>query len=232
MLSSLSSRFTHRWLALALVPLLGCAAISTDAFDEAVDGAVADASVDVSEDGAQPPEDTSVPPPFETGFRDTGVTFPDTAVAPDTRPDTRPDSAPPPVDAPAAGDVQCSNMPTGGTTCTGGQHCCITTSASGTRNYGCMTVSFPGMCTGVDLACDNTADCAGSPGTVCCGTLTNMPGAMSTLVSASSCQAANTCTQTNNRIILCNPSQPNVCPMGRTCKQSTGTLPGYYLCLQ
>lgn len=230
---------THSWLALALVPLLGCAAISSDAFGDSVDGAVAeDASVDVGEDGSQPPVDTSVPPPVETGIVDTGVILPDTAVLPDTRPDTRPDTAvppdtsPPPLDAPGTNDVQCGNSPTGGTTCTGGQHCCITTSAGGGRTYGCQTVIFPGTCTGVDLGCDSTADCAGTPGAVCCGTLNNPMGGTTSLVTASSCQAASQCTQMNNRIILCNPSQPNVCPTGRTCKQSSGTLPGYYLCLQ
>jgi hypothetical protein len=228
---------SNRWLALVLVPFLGCAGVTTDTFDETVFGAVADASVDVAEDAGQPPADTSLPPPDDAGARDTGITKPDTAVAPDTRqdtavaPDTRPDTTPPPLDAPATSDVQCSNSPTGGTTCSGGQHCCITTSAGGGRNYACQSVILPVTCTGVDLACDATSDCAGMPGTVCCGTLNNAMGTTS-LVAASSCVAASQCTQMNNRIILCNPSQPNVCPAGRTCKQSSGTLPGYYLCLQ
>ncbi len=223
----LSSPAARTWLFLALTPFFGCAAITTGAFEEAVDGAPADAGEDVvAQDSAAPPVDSGEVY-IDSGVEDTHVVQPDTAVTPDTRPDTRPDTTPP-TDAPAVDNlVQCSASPAGGTTCGGGQHCCITTNASGSRSYACQS----GTCTGVDLGCDDTASCAGSPGTVCCGTL-NMAGMGTTsLVTASSCQAAAQCTTANNRIVLCNPSLPNVCPMGRTCRQSTGTLPGYYLCL-
>jgi hypothetical protein len=227
------------WLALACVSLLGCSTVSTDVFDESADAAVTDdtgsTDTSVKPDGVVE-QDTAVEP--DTWMADTWVT-PDTGVKPDTAVDTRPDTLvdtmpdtmpdTTPDGAVTYDNIQCGTGASAKTCTPGTQDCCVTTSSAG-RTYTCTAVGA--TCTGVNLACDDVADCIaqGKPNTVCCGALVNGGTGGVATVSNSTCQAASTCTNMNNRVIICDPKETNPCPNGGMCTLSSQTIPGYYIC--
>jgi hypothetical protein len=110
-----------------------------------------------------------------------------------------------------------------------GQVCCLDTS-TGNSTFSCTSsdgdASNP--CMALSIPCDDAADCAaaGSPGDVCCVTASGNDTAGDV-----SCRSPADCS-TQGHARVCNPSGPaDQCPMGKTCKPSTKTLPGFYLCL-
>ncbi len=210
-----------RWLLLALAPTLGCASISTSAFDETPDAATTSHDAIAGSDAiaVDASADDSMRPPDDSGVvvDDTGVVVDDTGVvAKDTGVDTGSSGA----------AVQCASS-AGGQTCSGGDHCCIgqpNPFSGGT--YTCQSPTTP--CNGVDLACSQTSDCR--TGEVCCASYSGAGGGGSATVDSSACAAPSGCTAQTSHVILCDPSAPNVCPQGRSCQLSTYSLPGYYFC--
>jgi len=128
---------------------------------------------------------------------------------------------------PLEDDIQCSRGDAGGQSCAPGTHTCCITGAGSNRTFTCRSVLVPAICSGVDLACDDRADCAEQrrPNDVCCGTLS---GGTTPTVTSAAC--ATTCTGTT-KVILCDPREANPCPTGATCRLSATSLPDYFLCL-
>ncbi len=101
--------------------------------------------------------------------------------------------------------------------------------------YGCETDET--ACADVNdvpIRCSTTQTCTGQGliGSVCCGTLVASSGSGS-VITNTSCVAPNTCVSGGSvgKAVLCDPNAPNNCPNGGTCKLSSQTMPGYYLCI-
>jgi hypothetical protein len=169
-----------------------------------------------------------------SGNQDSGGMTPDTGTMPLPDASTPPvdasephDTAPPPVDsAPPDPGVMCADAPNGSCTVPA-ESCCVEGLGTTTQPVGtCMQA---GECfQGVEVPCDNAAECDEidpGQGEVCCGTVDG-----NSIVSQVQCSAPGDCADSSN-IILCDPNESTSCPTGTTCRQSTRTLPGYYLCL-
>ena len=80
------------------------------------------------------------------------------------------------------------------------------------------------------FTCSNTENCVaqGLAGTVCCASL--ISSGNGSVAYDVSCQPKATCTSGNSKTIVCNPNGPNLCPVNRSCKLSSQTLPDYYIC--
>jgi hypothetical protein len=120
----------------------------------------------------------------------------------------------------------------GASECTvGAQVCCRVTGLAGS-SFGCTNVN---SCNGgerLPIPCDDAADCqAMGTGLVCCATYqVNTATQLATVVSVS-CASSSECVSKNNEVIVCDPTAPDACPQGGTCKPSQQTMPGYNLCL-
>ena len=151
---------------------------------------------------------------------------PDSGHADGMTKDVATEMAPPPdqgVECPGQGfcmvpsQVCCLDMSTGSSTFS-----CTSSDADAGGDDGgatCMALSIP---------CDDATDCAtaGSPGDVCCVT----PGA-NDVADLVACVPPAMC-DTQGHARVCNPAGPaDQCPMGKTCRMSTKTLPGFNLCL-
>jgi hypothetical protein len=137
------------------------------------------------------------------------------------------DSAPPPVDsAPPDPGVQCSDAP-GGHCAVPNESCCVQGLGGATTTVG--TCGQSGGCfQGVEVPCDNAVECDEidpGQGEVCCAT-TDENGVATQV----QCAAPTDCMDTTT-VVVCDPTDSTACPAGTTCRQSTRTLPGYYLCL-
>lgn len=87
--------------------------------------------------------------------------------------------------------------------------CCPTGTSTGQSSPQCVQASK--SCDGSRYACDSTGDCAGSPGTICCG----QRNPVGNLV-GSSCQPLASCT--GNVHVLCDPKIPTECAnTGKKC---------------
>jgi hypothetical protein len=109
-----------------------------------------------------------------------------------------------------------------GKTCSvGNQVCCRSAGAvlACTANAGCTAVAQ------VPVPCDDALDCTamGHPNELCCATID------ANAVSAVACRTQADCSQTNQRN-LCDPAAADPCPLGGTCRMSTQTMPGFWLC--
>ena len=140
------------------------------------------------------------------------------------------DSAPPPVDsAPPDPGVQCGGATT--TYCAvPDESCCIEGLGTTTAPFGTCTQAG-GCFQGVEVPCDNAAECDEidpGQGEVCCGMTMSRNNVA--VVSSVSCMAQTDCTDSSG-VVLCDPNDSTSCPTGTTCRKSTETLPGYYLCL-
>ncbi len=116
------------------------------------------------------------------------------------------------------------------------QVCCLDTS-TGSAMFSCTSSDGDagggddgggGACMALSIPCDDATDCAtaGSPGDVCC--VTPGPNDVADLVV---CTTPAMC-DTQGHARVCNPQGPaDQCPTGKTCRASSKTLPGFYLCL-
>jgi hypothetical protein len=113
------------------------------------------------------------------------------------------------------------------------QVCCLDTSGGGSQ-FSCTSSDAgggddaSGGCAALSIPCDDATDCAaaGSPGDVCCVTAGSNDAA-----SEVACVAPDQCSSQGHARV-CNPmGPPDQCPNGKTCRASTKTLPGFYLCL-
>ena len=125
------------------------------------------------------------------------------------------------VDAAPQDGIRC-----GATFCTPGtQVCCRGAGVNPT--FSCVN---PAGCQGISqlpIPCDDANDCTamGRPGDVCCVTVD-----FSSRAASLACTSAGKC-DGNEFVIACNPADADPCPNGGTCSKSSGTLPGYMLCL-
>jgi hypothetical protein len=151
---------------------------------------------------------------------DGGTILPDTGTVVDAAKDTgKPDTG-----TSLSDGIQCHRRDAGVVACTPGlQTCCITSAGTGGRNFDCRSTITPVACLGVDLQCDDQADCAdqNKPGQLCCARLEN------NRVVAAAC--AEKCAHPGT-VVMCDPREADPCPNGGSCQLSTQSLPDYYLC--
>jgi hypothetical protein len=126
-------------------------------------------------------------------------------------------------------DDQGVNCPGQGFCMIPAQVCCLDTSM-GNATFSCTSSDGDAAtpCMALSIPCDDATDCAkaGSPGDVCCVTANAGDTAGDV-----SCRAPGDC-DTQGHARVCNPAGPaSQCPNGKTCRPSTKTLPGFYLCL-
>jgi hypothetical protein len=43
---------------------------------------------------------------------------------------------------------------------------------------------------------------------------------------------ADQCSDPNSQTVMCDPNDPSTCPTGDICKQSTFTIPPYFICVK
>jgi hypothetical protein len=136
------------------------------------------------------------------------------------------DSGPP---KPDAGVIDAGEARTIGCTLDAGLRCAVGTETccrslgpafACTASAGCAAVAQ------LSVPCDDALDCAalGHPNELCCATT------VSNVVRDVACRKAVDCTLTANRRNLCDPSATDPCPNGGTCKLSTQTMPGFWIC--
>ncbi len=104
-------------------------------------------------------------------------------------------------------------------------YCAIGTEDCCSGNMQCQPLA--NSCSGVKIICDDTADCAATPGTICCASMNSQHHLTNV-----QCIAASSCTGGSN-LILCDPNAPTPCASG-TCMTFTrppelATL-NYYSC--
>ena len=223
----MSTRFLFCTLALGVGVVTACSgAENTGLFAPGDDTSNGGTDSGGTVDSASPTPDSG------GGTMDAGMMQqPDTSVPQDAAPPPH-DSAPPPVDSAPPPDpgVACSDA-VGGYCSVPDESCCILGIGTSTMPVGTCTQS--GQCfDGVEVPCDNARECNEiDPGQneVCCGTTTARNGVAE--VSSVACTDPADCTTDNSGVILCDPNDATACPTGTTCKKSTETLPGYYLCL-
>jgi hypothetical protein len=174
-------------------------------------------------DAATPPlVDASIPEDTSASIVDAPPDPTDTSPAPDVAvkdvgaPDTHVDPIDPGI---ACGASECKP---------GGLVCCrIGTGMN--PSFACIA---PGGCQQISafsIPCDDADDCdtAGHPGDVCCVTANQQTGAAQEV----RCRAPKDCVQ-STQTTLCDPSEPDPCPDGGTCRESKTTIPGYWICVQ
>jgi len=136
----------------------------------------------------------------------------------DVRDGAAPDSGPPRT-------LNCSSVP-GAVDCSvGSQVCCKQGGA--TTSYACENGTTCSTSGAVPIPCDDTADCAalGHVGDLCCLT-TSSTGRVTEVT----CRSQVDCDMNVGRRGLCDPRATDPCPAGGSCKLSTVTLPGFYVC--
>jgi len=117
--------------------------------------------------------------------------------------------------------VTCSSdlgIKCGATFCAIGDTCCFATQV-------CSSVTA--CATSVALACDDTADCAGAQGTICCGRLNNGGSVRDAL-----CLTQASCATSAMFEVLCDPSVPGgdpACIAATSCKAAL-RFSGYDSC--
>jgi len=122
------------------------------------------------------------------------------------------------VDCPSAAAASTTSA-----TCDVGQAVCC---SEGNGDFACTSASSC-LAPAVAVPCDESTDCAalGQTGDVCCLQLgSNGKG------TAVGCIADTSCTTAKNRRVMCDPTAATPCPTGQTCKLSTITFPGFYVC--
>ncbi|HEY8080194.1 MAG TPA: hypothetical protein VIF62_38950, partial [Labilithrix sp.] len=83
---------------------------------------------------------------------------------------------------------------------------------------GCLPLAEAGSCMGPVYECDDLADCARAPGTICCG----QHGSAPDVLTASHCQSRTVCKQTDFPEVLCDPDSEQPCPGGEKCAYPDG----------
>ena len=168
------------------------------------------------------------PPPSADAGPD--VTVQDAAQ--DVRKDVTPDAPPPPSPVIACGPPL--DNPQNKCDASKKEFCCRRGDAQPFK-YGCET--DPTACqdfNDVPIQCSSTQTCIGVGliGSVCCGTLV-ASGVGGSVITNTTCTAPASCVSGGSlgKAILCDPGQPNNCPNGGTCKLSSQTMPGDYLCI-
>jgi len=91
-------------------------------------------------------------------------------------------------------------------------YCAVGTEDCCSGNMQCQPIA--NSCSGVKIICDDTADCAGMPGTICCATQNSQKH-----LSGVQCTDPGSCTGTSH-LILCDPTAPVPCASG-TCMPFT-----------
>ena len=120
--------------------------------------------------------------------------------------------------------VSCVQGPDPGVTC--GSTVCDINSGTPACCYGQNTCGTTASCGGNAMTCDDLADCAGSPGTVCCGYLN--PGGNP---KNAQCDTLTTCmAAAHGHEVLCNPANGDAdCPTPLMCKPAA-KFSGYSSC--
>jgi hypothetical protein len=223
----MSTRFLLCTFALGIGAATACSgATNTGLFapgDDSSNGGGTDSGSTGGGDSTTPPQDSGGMMTPDTGM----MQQPDASSPPHDASEPPHDSAPPPVDsAPPDPGVQCADAP-GGHCSVPDESCCVEGLGGATTPVGTCTQS--GECfQGVEVPCDNAAECDEidpGQGEVCCAT-TDATGVATQVA----CAAPSDCMDTTNAVV-CDPNDSTACPAGTTCRQSTRTLPGYYLCL-
>ncbi len=100
--------------------------------------------------------------------------------------------------------------------------CCEHLSSGG---VGCLPVANRGMCQGLDLGCDDNADCAYLMGGICCGI---HDSSLTTLLT-SSCATLNDCKTQSFWVVVCDQtaSPGTACPGGVGCHVPDGGAYGF-----
>jgi hypothetical protein len=126
----------------------------------------------------------------------------------------------PTVDAAVGRTIGCT-LDAGNKCAVGNEVCCRSAGAL----LGC---TGSGACTGITqlaIPCDDALDCnaLGHPNELCCATI------QSNGVKEVACRKPAEC-DVSNRRNLCDPNAADPCPIGGSCKLSTQTMPGFWLC--
>jgi hypothetical protein len=153
-----------------------------------------------------------------TTTKDGGTTKKDGGTTTEDSGTITPEAGPP--DAAVARTIGCTLD--AGTKCgVGAEVCCR---SAGTL----LACTGSGGCTGITqlaIPCDDALDCTalGHPNELCCATI------QSNGVREVACRKAADC-DVSTRRNLCDPMAADPCPIGGTCKLSTQTMPGFWLC--
>jgi len=121
---------------------------------------------------------------------------------------------------PPPADLSCT--PTSGQTCDlRTEYCCRAPTSYQCRPQG-------QSCTGLRVTCAEAADCEfrnPGGGEVCCGTVNGQ-----SLVTSTACAPPDQCLTGDGKVVICNPSDSDPCPLEGQCGESTFTLEGFYIC--
>ncbi len=157
----------------------------------------------------------------DTGAGSTDATSKDADTGPVKEASPPPDVTPPPTPQIACGTSSC-NAPS--------ETCCGERNSNGSfKSQQCKTFGSCG--TGkIAIICDSDDDCTslGLTGKACCVNASDFQGRASSVA----CTSATECTSFYGRTRFCDPkAATSVCEQGQVCRESTNTLPGYFLCL-
>ncbi len=141
------------------------------------------------------------------------------AVSPDTTPGggdaaTGDDAGAPAPDAdagkvfPIDHGVVCDSV-----TCDPSKDVCCVGLPPNNAGTGCLPLADAGACMGSVYECDDLADCARAPATICCG----QHGSGPNILLSSRCLSTTECRQTDFPVVLCDPDSAQPCPGGEAC---------------
>ena len=174
-------------------------------------------------------------PPDGNGDAAADVTTPKDAARDNNVPDAMP---PPPVDAapdvlpPPTSAIACGGAVNPPKKCDAVTELCCRTGVSSAYVYGCIADPKDCLNSGdVPFTCSNDQNCVaqGLVGNVCCASIIGN-GNGGTVAYDVSCAPKASCYGGNQKLIVCNPQAPTPCPNGGSCKLSSQTLNGYYIC--
>jgi hypothetical protein len=122
--------------------------------------------------------------------------------------------------------IRCGSS-TNPTFCAVGSQVCCRSGGPGQETFACVSSAGCNAVNQMPIPCSDDADCAalGDKGKVCCGTVDPFTNRTTEV----SCKSSGDCSPANDGYILCDPRAPN-CVHGGTCRLSSQTLPGFYLC--
>ena len=119
--------------------------------------------------------------------------------------------------------VKCEGVP-GGSCSLPAEICCRKDEGGGYYLYSCTA---PGACDvgvggALEIPCDDARGCGAY---VCCATYEQRT------TTDIACRPVGECKPQNARTIVCDPRSASACPNGGSCRLSTFTLPGYFICM-